>query len=235
MKINEKVLMAGTGCNSATAKKWIGAFNSAMEVWAIKTPNSIAALLANVGVESAGLTKFEENLNYSADGLANTWPNRYAAKDAKGQYIKKNSGTASRPNWRYTPNQQALSLHRKPEKIANATYANRMGNGSVISGDGWKHRGQGPIQITGLANMQDFKKASGVDVVSHPELLHSPEVGALSAAWFFTSRGATKAADKEGFDETVKIVNGAYPSKANHGPQRKALFESALAAIKAMS
>jgi putative chitinase len=94
----------------------------------IDTVREIAALLAQAGHESAGLTQLSENLNYSAQRLAEVWPTRFAA-DPKAA-VK-------------SPNTLALQLQRNPEAIANSVYANRMGNGSAASGDGWRTAASG--------------------------------------------------------------------------------------------
>lgn len=130
--------------------------------------------LAQVLHESAMLERLEENLNYSALGLAKTWPNRYAKRQRGGRIL--------RP---FQPNAKALELHRRPEAIANHCYANRMGNGDEASGDGWKYRGGGLIMATGLDNYKLIERISGLRVVEKPELLRQP-LPALQAsiAWW---------------------------------------------------
>lgn len=98
----------------------------------------------------------EENLNYSASGLANNWPARFAVNPKAKPRI---------------PNSLALSLARNPQAIANCCYANRMGNGTPASGDGWRYRGRGLPQTTGKVNYMWAKELTGIDVVSHPELM----------------------------------------------------------------
>ena len=91
-----------------------------------------------------------ENLNYSAGGLAATWGSRFAEKNAAGAYITVMEGGRSRR----VPNSDAQKLHRQPEAIANRVYSNRLGNGDEASGDGWRYRGRGLIQMTGKSNYQ---------------------------------------------------------------------------------
>ncbi|HCR1382557.1 TPA: glycoside hydrolase family 19 protein, partial [Pseudomonas aeruginosa] len=103
---------------------FVPALNVAMERFGITAPVRGAAFLAQVGHESSQLTRLVENLNYSAQGLAATWPSRYRGADGK-------------------PNALALNLARHPQAIANNTYASRNGNGDEASGDGWRFRGRG--------------------------------------------------------------------------------------------
>lgn len=197
------------------AEKWVDPFKQACEHYGIKSKNAIAALLANVGVETGSLKTFVENLNYSAQGLANTWPSRYSASGRFGG----------------APNSLALSISRKPMEIANNTYANRMGNGSVASGDGWKYRGRGAIQLTGKDNYADYSKQSGYDALNNPDILTEPKYIADSAAWFFKNSGCIPLADAGAFDSTVKRINGAAPNTANHGDLRRKRYKDALAVM----
>ena len=213
--INANVISKGTGCSMDVAEKWVDHFKQACEHYGIKSKNAIAAFLANVGVETGSLKTFVENLNYSAQGLANTWPSRYSASGRFGG----------------APNSLALSIARKPMEIANNTYANRMGNGSVASGDGWKYRGRGAIQLTGKANYAEYSKQSGHDALNNPDILTEPKYIADSAAWFFKNSGCIPLADAGAFDSTVKRINGAAPNTANHGDLRRKRYKDALAVM----
>lgn len=138
--------------------------------------------LANVAVESGELRYSEENLNYSAAGLVATWPKRFNATTSK-QYAY------------------------QPAKIANFVYANRNGNGSVQSGDGWKYRGRGLIQYTGKANYAEYAKWCGYDVVDMPDLM-AQRVGSFrSAAHYFAKHCLGLAAADAGF-AVRKAING---------------------------
>lgn len=213
--INANVISKGTGCSMDVAEKWVDHFKQACEHYGIKSKNAIAAFLANVGVETGGLKTFVENLNYSAQGLANTWPSRYSVNGRSGS----------------SPNSLALSIARKPMEIANNTYANRMGNGSVASGDGWKYRGRGAIQLTGKANYAEYTRQSGYDALNNPDILTEPKYIADSAAWFFKNSGCIPLADAGNFDSTVKRINGAAPNAANHGELRRKRYKDALAVM----
>jgi putative chitinase len=153
----------------------------------INTPLRVAHFLAQCGHESGGFRVTQENLNYSAKGL-------------NGIFKK------------YFPTEaSAVPYARQPQKIANKVYANRMANGSEASGDGFKFRGRGYIQLTGRDNYTQFGKAIGVDIPSNPDLVASTYALA-SAAWFWSKNGLNKLADAGAGDTAVtsitKRVNG---------------------------
>lgn len=162
--------------------------NRAMTRFGITSKVRMAAFLAQIGHESAGLTVFEENLNYTAQGLAKTWPKRFAV-DGK-------------------PNDLALALARKPAAIAAVVYANRMGNGDEASGDGWKYRGRGPIQVTGKDGYAAAGSGLGLSLLATPELLADPEYGCLAAARFWHATGCNELADTGQFTAITKKING---------------------------
>lgn len=144
-----------------------------------------AHFLATCCLESAAFSRLIENLNYSAEGLRNTWPGRFDAA-------------------------QAAAYSRQPRRIANRAYANRMGNGDEASGDGFKHRGAGYIMLTGKANQEAFSRARyGDDRIVHtPELLLQPAIAADAARWFWDSRHLSIAAAKDDAVAVRRAVNG---------------------------
>jgi putative chitinase len=153
----------------------------------INTPLRVAHFLAQCGHESGGFRVTQENLNYSAKGL-------------NGIFRK------------YFPTEASAAAYaRQPQKIANKVYANRMANGSEASGDGYKFRGRGYIQLTGRDNYTQFGKAIGVDIPSNPDLVSS-KYALASAAWFWSKNGLNKLADNGASDTAVtaitKRVNG---------------------------
>ena len=153
----------------------------------INTPLRLAHFLAQCGHESGGFRATQENLNYSAKGL-------------NGIFKK------------YFPTEaSAVDYARKPQKIANKVYANRMGNGAEASGDGYKFRGRGYIQLTGKSNYTLFGKAIGEDICANPDLVSS-KYALLSAAWFWSKNGLNTIADGGPEDSVVtsvtKRVNG---------------------------
>ena len=139
-----------------------------------------AMFLAQCGHESAGFTKFAENLNYSVDGLLACF-NKYFDK--------------------YT----AMKYARKPEQIANRVYANRMGNGDEASGDGWKYRGRGIIQITGKKNYIAFRDWLGRDFALH-ELAEDLDLAVSAAVWYWQANELASLASVE--KVTIRINGG---------------------------
>lgn len=156
------------------------------EKFEINTPLRLAHFLAQCGHESGGFKVVSENLNYSAFGLQNIFKKYFTAISAK-------------------------EYQRKPEKIANIVYANRMGNGPQASGEGYKFRGRGYIQLTGKDNYTAFDKTVEDDILATPELV-ATKYPLLSAAWFFHKNGLNKIADEGATDVVVikvtKRVNG---------------------------
>ena len=156
------------------------------EKFGVNTPLRLAHFLAQTGHESGGFKITTENLNYSAKGLANIFK-KY-----------------------FTP-ESAAEYQRKPEKIANIVYANRMGNGNQASGDGYKFRGRGFIQLTGKTNYQAFDKTVEDDIEANPDLV-ATKYPLLSAAWFWSKNGLNTIADQGNTTEVVtkitKKVNG---------------------------
>ena len=162
----------------------------------IDTPVKLAHFLAQCGHESGGFKLVQENLNYSAKGLATTF---------KKYFINE---TAAKP------------YERNPEKIASKVYGGRMGNGSEQTGEGWKFRGRGYIQLTGKDNYSAFDKFVDDDILNNPDLVAS-KYPLLSAAWFFSKNCLHKCVDAS--DSTVtsvtKCVNGGtigLPDRLKH-------------------
>lgn len=199
------VLSRAIGITIERAAKWAPHITEAMSRYDIHSPNEQASFLAQVAHESALLSMLVENLNYSADGLARTWPSRFAKPDK-------------------TPNIKALELARKPEAIANNVYANRMGNGPESSGDGWKYRGRGLIQITGKQNYVDCGRDIGVSFSTNPDLLMVPQYAALSAGWFWKVRGLDRFDDDMDVTAETRIINGGITGLKD----RQALFNKAI-------
>lgn len=175
-------------------------------IFEINTILRCSHFLSQVMHESASFKYREENLNYSAIGLAKTWRNRFAMKDSKGNYFEP-----------LQPNNLALSIQRKPEEIANVVYANRMGND--VNGDGWKYRGRGYIQLTGKENYKKFndwlKSVNiDVDVILEPDLLLKDKYCFLSAGFYWFKNNLNKISDLGSNEDIIKkitkIINGGY-------------------------
>lgn len=183
-----------TDCTVAAAACWAPVINEAMTEFGINAePIVVAGFLAQMGQESGSFSRFEENLNYSAQGLANTWPNRYAVDPRATPKV---------------PNNLALTLHRKPQAIANTTYANRGGNGNYDSGDGWLYRGRGPKQITFHDNYTHLGLKLGLNLAAQPDLLLIPKHGARAAAAYWVSAKCTEPMLRGDFKTVTIRING---------------------------
>lgn len=194
MGITEQQLIQILPKSRSVAATFVGPLNAAMQRYAIdQNPERMAAFIGQCGHESGQFTVLVENLNYSAQGLANTWPSRYAV------------APAASPR---TPNELATKLARRPEAIANNTYANRNGNGPESSGDGWKYRGRGLVQVTGRANYVTAGAALALDLVQYPELLELPWNACMSAAHFWSVNGLNALADAGNTVAITKKING---------------------------
>jgi putative chitinase len=164
----------------------------------INTPLRLAHFLAQCGHESGGFRATQENLNYSAKGLAGIFKKYFPTEASAAPYA------------------------RNPQKIASKVYGGRMGNGPESTGEGYKFRGRGYIQLTGKENYTAFGKSIGEDMVANPDKVAS-QYALLSAAWFFSKNGLHKMAD-EGASDTVvtkitKRVNGGtigLPDRIKH-------------------
>jgi putative chitinase len=199
--------LRAAGVSQELAERWLPHVQSALARFNISTPMQVAGWIAQCAHESAGFKTLTENLNYSADTMAVVWSTRFAVqepdpkrpgktkakKDAKGKNI---------------PNKFALALHRQPELIANTVYANRMANGNIESGDGWRYRGRGLKQLTGKDNYTRCGQGLGLDLVANPDLLLTPEGASLSAAWFWSVNKCGPIADSGDFVALTKKING---------------------------
>ncbi len=179
-------LAAAANISAELADKWAGPLTAAMDKFAINTPQRQAQFIAQIAHESGGFKQLTENLNYSAQGLASTWPGRFS------------TGTG--------PNELAREIARNPEKIANAAYGLRMGNNA--QGDGWRYRGRGLIQLTGKANYQAAASAIGAPLVEQPDLVAEPAMAAMTAAWFWSKNGLNALADSGDTRAVTKRING---------------------------
>ncbi len=192
--------IVAAGVKQATAQKWVDAVAAACQEFNIDTPQRIAGFLSQCAHESGGFERLQENLNYSADGMAGIWPKRFAVLGPDGKPVKKDG--------KNQPNKFALALHRKPEMIANVVYSGRMGNGPTESGEGWKYRGRGLKQLTGKTNHSNCSKGLGVDLVDNPDLLLEPIYAARSAAWFWATNNCNSFADSGDIEGLTRRING---------------------------
>jgi putative chitinase len=164
----------------------------------IDTPRRLAHFLSQCHHESAGFLATVENLNYSETGLLKVFPKYFTPELAK-EYA------------------------RKPEKIANRVYANRMGNGNEASGDGFRYIGRGYIQLTGKENYEKFKRSYPYEKESDV----SSKLAMESAIWFWMTRGLNRIADNGTVADVTRRVNGG-----THGlKEREQLFAQYLQAL----
>jgi putative chitinase len=133
--------------------------------------------------------------------MAVVWPSRFAELGPDKKPKKNEKG-------KNIPNKFAQALHRQPEAIANAVYSNRMGNGNIESGEGWKFRGRGLKQLTGKDNHRACSEGLGVDLVANPDMLLDPKYASLSAAWFWSKNKCGPLADSGDFVALTKRING---------------------------
>lgn len=147
-------------------------------------PRRAPMFIAQTGEESNEYRDFIENLNYSWEALLHIFPSHFSSQE------------------------DAMNYNRQPERIANRIYANRLGNGDEASGDGWKYRGRGFIQITGMNNYEICGEALGVDLVSNPDYLSTLPGAVDSAVWYWNSRDISKFADADDVRECTRLING---------------------------
>jgi putative chitinase len=199
MSITAEKLQEAFDLEDGTAEKYIDALNAAMEEFEINTPERRAMFLAQCCHESGHFRAVSENLNYKAESLTRVFPKYFRDVD---------------------PNDYA----KQPEKIANRVYGNRMGNGDEHSGDGYRYRGRGLIQLTGKDNYTHCGKALDKDLHEEPDYLTTPEGAARSAAWFWHSNNLNHFADANDILTCTKKINGGTIGLE----ERTELYEEAL-------
>ena len=165
-------------------QQWVTALNDTFSQFGILTPNQQAAFIGQCGHECAHFRILEENLNYKAVTLMKLWPKRFPTLEIANAYAG------------------------NPKKIANMVYANRMGNRDESSGDGYRFRGRGCIQLTGHANYFHAGKALGVDFVMEPDLVATPKYAAMTAGWFWKTHGCNEVAESADWLKLTKKING---------------------------
>ena len=194
------------GISAGLAVRWFHYIDAAMKEFGITAPLDQAMFIAQMGHESGGFTRLVENLNYSAENLVPTFGKHHITTQQAAALGR----TATQP-----ANQKA---------IANLVYGGEWGKknlGNQVAGDGWKYRGRGLKQITGLSNYHSCGQALKLDLVSYPELLERDEFAARSAAWFYVSHGCLlHSGDVE---RVTLLINGG----RNGLEQRRTLFNLA--------
>lgn len=154
-------------------------------------PNRLHFFLAQVAHESGGLSVIEENLRYSAKRMTEIWPSRFPTLAS------------------------AEPFAGNPEALANKVYASRMGNGSPESGDGWKYRGRGYIQITGRDGYRAIGNAIGVNLENDPDRASDPDDALRVACGFWKWKNINAACDEGDFLKVTRLVNGGTTGQAD--------------------
>ena len=178
---------------------------SLLTEYEINTPNRVAAFLAQCAHESGGFVFLKENLNYKASDLRRIFPRYFQTDEIAAQYEK------------------------KPEKIANRVYANRMGNGDEASGDGFRYCGRGLIQLTGKTNYQLFADSLEMKLEDVLEYLQTFEGAAQSACWFWETNSLNRFADAGDLVSMTKRINGGtigIEDRKHHYQMALAMFSS---------
>lgn len=164
--------------------EWVDALNSTFSRFNINTPLRQAAFIGQCGHECGNFRILEENLNYRAATLMKLWPKRFPTLEIANEYAG------------------------QPKKIANKVYSGRMGNRDEQSGDGYRFRGRGCIQLTGATNYFHAGKALGVDFWADPDLVSKPQHAALTAGWFWSTHKCNELADASDWTGLTRKING---------------------------
>jgi len=164
--------------------QWTQPLNETFSLFGISTLRQQAAFIGQCGHECGNFRILEENLNYRAATLMKLWPKRFPTQAVADQYAG------------------------NPKKIANMVYASRMGNRDEASGDGYRFRGRGCIQLTGHANYYHAGQAVGVDFVKEPDLVATPKYAAMTAGWFWSTHDCNRLAEAGDWTGLTKKING---------------------------
>lgn len=164
--------------------EWVDALNETFSRFDITSNNQQAMFIGQCSHECGNFKLLEENLNYRAATLMKLWPKRFPTQEIANAY------------------------DRNPKKIANMVYSSRMGNRDEASGDGYRFRGRGCIQLTGHANYFHAGQALGVDFVTNPDLVSTPKYAALTGGWFWATHKCNQPADALDYTKVTKIING---------------------------
>lgn len=171
--------------NNSNVNDWHESLNKILPDYAINTEKRIAAFLAQTAHESNNYTTLAENLNYSAKRLMEVWPKRFYSTQLANKYA------------------------HNPEKLSNFTYANRLGNGPESSGDGYRYRGRGLIQLTGKSNYELFGTSINLSLEETIDYLETFDGAVHSACWFWDTNDLNKYSDKGDIkNQTLKIAGG---------------------------
>lgn len=197
--------LVACGIAPSQARLYVDPLRETCKRFGIESKARVAAFLAQLHHESAGFTRTEENLYYTtAERIRAMWPKRVESL------------------------QVAATLCREPQALANRVYSNRLGNGDEASGDGWKYRGRGLIQLTGRSNYHVAGDALGANYIAVPNLVAMPMDAAMTAGWFWASIHGNELADASLIDEITKRINGPAMAGAD---ARRSRFDDNLRAL----
>lgn len=166
--------------------EWVDALNDTFLKFDISTPIRQAAFIGQCSHECGNFKVLSENLNYRAETLMKLWKSRFPTIEIANEYA------------------------RNPKKIANKVYSSRMGNRDESSGDGYRFRGRGCIQLTGHANYFHAGNACGEDFVMNPDLVATPKYAAMTAGWFWNTHKLNQFADVGDYKTMTKKINGGF-------------------------
>lgn len=171
---------------NANVVQFVKAFNEYSDAFGLTTKLRVCHFLAQIAHESGELSHTEENLNYSSDSLRRVFPKYFPTAALAAAYA------------------------HKPMQIANRVYANRMGNGDEASGDGYKYKGRGLIQLTGKNNYSNYEKSGYCNgkVTEHPEWLAQYPGALKSAMWFWKANNLNRYADEDKAETVTRRING---------------------------
>lgn len=216
MLISLTQLQRAAGIDSVTAQRWLMPLQAAVSEFDISNAARLAAFIAQTGHESQGFSRLTEGLYYSdAERVARIF---------RSGFDNNHNGVIEPAEIEF-----ARAYTRNPEKLANRAYANRGGNGAEATGDGWKYRGRGLIQITLRDNYAKCGHALGLDLLRKPDLLLDFPSAARSAAWYFMANGCNQLADKGDFLTLTKRINTSAEGLADRQARLKTA-ETALCA-----
>ncbi len=200
---SDQLISIMPSCPSGKSVEYAEALSKAMDEAQINTVSRMASFLGQIAHESNQLRGWMESLNYSAKAITKTWPKRFPTIESATPYA------------------------RNPEKLANKVYSNRMGNGDEASGEGWKYRGRGPLQITGKESYRAAGTYLKIDLENNPDLAIVPENGFRIATWYWTTHNLNALADKGDFVGITKAINGGTIGLA----ERQAFYQKALSVL----
>ena len=205
------MIAAATGATRENAAKYEPFISDACRAHEINTPMRIAGFLSQIGVESGGLSRIVENLNYKVEAILALF-GRHRITGDEARLYGRNDVTSQKAN---------------QEALANILYGGEFGRknlGNTEPGDGWKVRGRGLKQLTGRSNYERCGAALGLDLAGNPDLLLEPVNAALSAGWFWNTNGLNAIADTGDVTAMTKRINGGDIGLAD----RKKLYVAAM-------